>query len=367
LKAAEEFERLGKALPVRSWLSFKTHPVAPLAHEWLRSGRGIEAVSEFEFAAARAVGATAESLLVNGVAKHTWLHRYDVEHLRVHFDSIREAEALHQQALAQHWRVGIRCHVPDEHDARDSRFGGQFGMTRPEAVHALEWLQSSGLDVRGVHFHLGQGARSLSSCLQSMRYVADVCRGAAFSPEYVDCGGGFRSPEPTHPGTVDLATAIGWAGSHFGARLSEIWLENGRGVTEASAALVVRVVDVKERPDGRYVICDGGRTNQALAADHGLHPLLVLPHRRGPATLTTIAGPTCMTDDILGRVHLPDDIAEGDLIVWMDAGAYHLPWESRFSQGLCAVVWCDAANQLSLARERETPQQWSSQWIPTVT
>ena len=60
-----------------------------------------------------------------------------------------------------------------------------------------------------------------------------------------------------------------------------------------------------------------------------------------------------MTDDVLARIALPEDIDPGDVLVWMHAGAYHLPWETRFSQGLCAVAWCDEAERLSLARERE--------------
>jgi hypothetical protein len=69
-----------------------------------------------------------------------------------------------------------------------------------------------------------------------------------------------------------------------------------------------------------------------------------------------------MTDDSLGRVQLPDDVVPGDLLVWMNAGAYHLPWETRFSQGLCAVAWCDEAESLSLARERERADEWVQPW-----
>ena len=47
----------------------------------------------------------------------------------------------------------------------------------------------------------------------------------------------------------------------IGDSLEEVWLENGRFITDASTALAVRVLDVKQREDSRYLICDGGRTN----------------------------------------------------------------------------------------------------------
>ena len=79
--------------------------------------------------------------------------------------------------------------------------------------------------------------------------------------------------------------------------LREVWIENGRFVSEASTALAVRVLDVKERDECRYLICDGGRTNHALAADARPIRCWLMPERHGRERLTTICGPTCMTDD----------------------------------------------------------------------
>ena len=73
-----------------------------------------------------------------------------------------------------------------------------------------------------------------------------------------------------------------------------------------------------------------------------------------------------MTDDVLVRAPLPGDIAPGDLIAWMNAGAYHLPWETRFSHGLCAVVWVGADGTMTLARAHESPASWATRWRSTA-
>jgi diaminopimelate decarboxylase len=339
---------------VRSWLSYKTHPLPRLLEWWIADGRGVEVVSETEFTTAWRLGCRADQVLVNGPAKHAWLGRYPIPRLRVHFDSPRELMALLPLALSCQWRVGVRIHAPDEHDARDSRFGGPFGMTTREAVDALRHLMDAGADVQSVHFHLGQATQQPDAWVRAVDHAASVCEAAAFRPRYVDLGGGLPAPPAAASALVGLWSGIAAARAHFPA-LQQIWLENGRFVTDQAAALAVRVVDVKDREEGRYLICDGGRTNHALAADRGLHPLLLIPERSGPTRLTTVCGPTCMTDDTLGRLHLPEDIVPGDLLVWMNAGAYHLPWETRFSQGLCAIVWADETERLSLVREREHP------------
>ena len=360
LSRAEALERrLGKT--VRSWLSFKTHPVPQLAAAWIRSGRGVEVVSEAEFVTVRALGCPVDQLLVNGVGKHTWLPQTHALRLQVHLDSIAEATALLPIAAAHSWRVGLRCHVPQERDGRDHHFGGQFGLSGDDLHTVVPMLRAAGVAVRGLHFHLGQGQRHQSAYSEALRYLVEVCIANELAPDYIDCGGSIDANPDVDATIDDLASAIGRL-SHDLPSVQEVWLENGRYLTAASAALVVRVLEVKERPECRYLICDGGRTNQALDADNGPHRLLVVPTRAGAESLATITGPTCMTDDRLGRMALPDTIAAGDLLVWLDAGAYHLSWETRFSHGLCAVVWADGDDRLSLARRRETAAEWSALW-----
>jgi diaminopimelate decarboxylase len=352
--ALARLDALSSSIPVRSWLSYKTHPLPAMAAEWLRSGRGVEVVSERELLEVLALDPPIDQLLVNGVAKHTWLPRHRLPRLRVHFDSVFEIDSLLPKALEERWRVGVRVQAPDERDARDPMFRGQFGLSHREAVAALYELQAAGADVQSVHFHLGQHRYEMGAYSRAVEYVAGICEDAGVRPVVLDCGGALPAPVDASCGAAikDLARAIRRAAACLPA-LREIWLENGRFISESAAALAVTVVDVKDRPDSRYLICDGGRTNHALAADTKPHQLLLLPERHDGERLTTICGPTCMADDRLGRWMLPASVDIGDLIVWLDAGAYHLPWETRFSHGLCPIVWFDADEQMSIARQRE--------------
>jgi len=215
--------------------------------------------------------------------------------------------------------------------------------------------------VQSVHFHLGQGRQNSDAYARAVAHTAAICDAAGVVPQTLDCGGGLPA---RHDATAALALeglvdALRLVEARFPG-LREVWMEHGRFVSEASTVLAVRVLDVKERDEGRYVICDGGRTNQALAADRHPHPLLLMPERTGDERVTTICGPTCMTDDRLGRWLLPE-VSVGDIIVWTDAGAYHLPWETRFSQGLCAIVWFDADEEATIARPRERIEEWAHQ------
>jgi hypothetical protein len=68
-----------------------------------------------------------------------------------------------------------------------------------------------------------------------------------------------------------------------------------------------------------------------------------------------------MAFDQLGRRPLPTGIRAGDHLAWLEAGAYHIPWETHFSHGLAAVLWHEGG-KFSVARQAETFEEWWGRW-----
>lgn len=353
----------------RHWLSFKTQPVRPLLHWWREQRRGIEVVSEFELRAALAEGFTPENILVNGPAKHHWLPQFDLREFAVNFDSPAELAALLPLAKKLNWRLGIRILTGEEFDPENPQFPTQFGFAPDEAVAALKKLLRVKARIETVHFHLRSNVSSVQIYERAIAEVAEICRAAKFSPQHLDIGGGVPVRQVLTRGGKIFNGEFGLRAFAEKLRqsvklfpgLRELWLENGRFVSAGSGALVVKILDVKERRGLRQLICDGGRTMQALMSVWEQHALLALPERGGEETLTVVHGPTCMAFDQLARLPLPRSLRAGDHLIWLDAGAYHLPWETRFSHGHAAVCWHDERG-LRLVRERQSFENWWGGW-----
>jgi diaminopimelate decarboxylase len=368
-RALAELDTHFGPLPVRHWLSCKTQPLRPSLRWWRAQGRPIEVVSEFELLAALKEGFPPGRILLNGPAKHHWLPRHPVRGLCVNFDSPAEARALAPLARRLGWTAGVRLLTRAEFDPEAPPFPTQFGMTAPELVETAKTLRRERVRVETVHFHLRTNVTSPAIYERALREAADLCRAARLAPKFVDCGGGFPPPHVlTREGrAVDadfdlraMARVCGRALRWFPAA-RELWLENGRWLSARSGVLVVKILDAKERRGMRHLICDGGRTTNALVSNWEQHELLALPERPGPRCLTTVTGPTCMAFDQLARRPLPRRLRAGDHLVWLDAGAYHLPWETRFSHGLAAVLWHDGS-RVRQVREREDFARWWGQW-----
>ena len=373
----------------RHWLSCKTQPVASLLRWWRQQGRPIEVVSEFELRAALAEGFAAENILVNGPAKHSWLPHLANERewagaeprlgketsapalrgLSVNFDSPSELTALLPLARKYEWSCGVRINTSEEFDPENPEYPTQFGFTADEAAAALKKLLRARVRTETISFHLRTNIPSAQVYQRTIAEIAGVCRAARFSPKYLDIGGGMPVRHVlTRGGKVfdgefglrAFAEMLRQSAKQF-PDLKEIWLENGRFISASSGVLVVKILDIKERRSLRQLICNGGRTMNALTSLWEQHRLLSVPKRSGPPVLTAVHGPTCMAFDQLARIPLPRSLRAGDHLVWLEAGAYHIPWETRFSHGHAAVLWHDERG-LQLARDRQGFGSFWSQW-----
>lgn len=351
------------------WMSVKTQPLPAFVRWWVREGRPVEVVSELELEIALRCGCPPHRILVNGPAKHRWLHRHALHGLAVNFDSVAEVDALSRLAARCRWRCGMRVNTRGEFDPESPSIPTQFGLGPSALREAVRRARRAGLRPEILHFHLRTQLPDAGIIDDAIAHALAMARDAGVVPTVLDIGGGLPAPCVRRAGgeraDAEFSTTAlrGILKRHLTAcpSIRELWLENGRRLLAGTGVLVVRVLDVKEQRGMRHLICDGGRTLHAMVATWEEHNLMLFPARSGPATPTTVVGPTCMAFDKLARRPLPRSVRVGDAVAWMDAGAYHLPWETRFSHGLPAVWWHDGGFA-RLVRPPETPDQWWCQW-----
>ena len=220
-----------------------------------------------------------------------------------------------------------------------------------------------------VHFHLRSNVSSVAIFERAIAEVTAVCQAAKFHPLHLDIGGGVPVRHVLTRGSKvfdgefglgSFAEMLRQSVKLFPA-LREIWLENGRFVSSGGGALAIKILDVKERGGVRQLICDSGRTLNALHSLWEQHALIPLEERVGEEVLTVVHGPTCMAFDQIARMSLPRSLRAGDHLLWLDAGSYHIPWETRFSHGHAAVWWHDKKG-MRLAREAQSFENFWGQW-----
>lgn len=364
-RQAGRLQTVFDGLPVRHWWSFKTLPLRPAIQWWKSQGHGVEVVSEFEWRGAVKMGFGADQILVNGPAKHAWIADHAMDGMRVNFDSLNEIRALAPMAKHRRWRVGVRFNTAGEFNPEYPGVRTQFGLLPEELRAAARLLKRSGLKVEVAHFHLRTNVASARAYREAADEVLSHCESVGWQPTILDLGGGWPAESIRDRAGKWLDASFSWTelkrevnGLLEGrAAIREVWMENGRWLAAPAGVLAVRISDVKEGRGRRTLICDGGRTLQAMVSTWEQHAVEVLRGRGGRRVKSLICGPTCMAFDNLGEHRLPAGLRPGDVLIWRDAGAYQICWETRFSHGLVPVVWI-GKNGVEMVRDAETFDDW---------
>ena len=213
----------------------------------------------------------------------------------------------------------------------------KFGVSVEEAEAVCRWAaQCEGLELVGLHVHVGSQLMDLDPISRGGRVVADLAarlQSTGVSLQHLDLGGGLGIPyDGGH--AVDVAAYARSVLDVVEPTGLTAVVEPGRWIVGPSGVLVTRVVDTKRRDPGPcIVVVDAGMTELLRPALYGArHRLQVLAPRSGPSTTCDVVGPICETSDVLAAGCTMPVPEVGDVIVIRDTGAYGAAMASNYNR-----------------------------------
>lgn len=332
-------------------------------------GVGADVASSGELAFARAAGLGGDALIVHGNNKDDGLLREAArEGAPLVLDAPDEAELAAAAGVA-HVLVRVTLGVDaDTHEAVvTGHHGSKFGLPPAEARALLADALARGLEVLGLHVHVGSQLPDFSAqaeTIQRLAAFAAECRAElGWQARVADLGGGFgirHRPEDDVPAAADLAAAaVASARAAFasaGLSAPAVWLEPGRSLVGRAGVTLYRVGAVKRLAERTWVAVDGGMSdNPRPQLYDARYTALSATRADEPAVETvSVAGMHCESGDVLiDDVDLPTP-RRGDLLAVPATGAYTLSMSSNYN-GVgrpAAVLVRDGAARL--IRRRET-------------
>jgi diaminopimelate decarboxylase len=133
-------------------------------------------------------------------------------------------------------------------------------------------------------------------------------------------------------------------------------LEPGRNVVAPAGALLSRVVDVKQRPDGKlFVILDAGMTELLRPMLYGaFHRIVPVERSDAEEALCDVVGPLCESSDTLGMDRMLPRPRVGDLMAILDAGAYAAVMASNYNRRTTPPEVLVENNRWTVIKRRQT-------------
>ncbi len=332
-------------------------------------GLGADVASTGELAFARAAGFGGDEIVAHGNNKDAaFLREAAADGATVVLDGPDEAELAAEAGVE---RVMIRVTLgvdADTHEAiRTGHHGSKFGLPPAQARALAEDAFARGLDVIGLHVHIGSQLADFDAQAETIALLASFaasCRdGLGWTPHVADLGGGFgirHNLDEHAPDAAALAASAAetarTAFAEAGLPEPEVWLEPGRSLVGTAGVTLYTVGAVKRLPERTWVAVDGGMSDNPRPQLYDA-VYTALSATRADERVdehVSIAGMHCESGDVLiDDVELPSP-RRGDLLAVPATGAYTLAMASNYNGVTRPAAVIVGGGEARLIRRRET-------------
>jgi diaminopimelate decarboxylase len=324
-------------------------------------GADVSTLGELEFA--RRAGIPGERIVVHGNNKSDEELRAAAE-AGARFVVLDALDEVERAAEAGVQRVLVRITPGIEAEThekiRTAHEGSKFGLPPAQALEAIDRARAKGLEVAGVHLHIGSQLLDPQKGLETVDWLKDfAARG--WVPQVVDLGGGLgiRYVEDERPPAIREFVAMLLARLHDGwpGEPPQVVLEPGRSLVGPAGLTLYRVGVVKQASPGlTYVAVDGGMSDNPRPQLYGARYEALLANRADeePTGTYSVAGKHCESGDVLIEGASLPEPRRGDLLAVPATGAYTLSMGSNYNAVPRPAAVLVGGGEARLIRRRET-------------
>ena len=355
------------AYPHAIHYALKANSTLAIARLLKALGSRADANSAGEIEVALRAGFAPGDIVFTGVGKAGAELDYAIAHdvNAINAESAGELDRIADRARAAGRVVRVALRVNPDIDAQShpnistGLKSNKFGVALQDARAIYrERRDVASLRFVGVHIHIGSQittAEPLRRAAAVLTTLALELRDDGVPLEHVDLGGGLGIAYEGRPMITPAEYAAAVLPELRRANIPVV-LEPGRAVVGHSGALIARVVDVKQYPDGRrFAVLDTGMSELMRPALYGsFHRIVPVSPRQTPETPWDVVGPICESSDVFARERLLPDLCVDDLVAILDTGAYGAVMASNYNRRLLAPEVLVDDGAWSIIRRRQT-------------
>ncbi len=261
------------------------------------------------------------------------------------FDEIDRLDGTGQRVLI---RVTPGIKASTHSYIQTGQADSKFGFPLADVPRAVERCAEAGLDVRGLHAHIGSQVFEL----EAFEAVAEVLRGLGDWP-LLNLGGGLGIAYTAEDEPPSIEAYVEALLRHVPEGV-KVLCEPGRSLV-GNAGMTVYTVGTVKRVRGvrTWVAVDGGMSDNLRPMLYDARYEAEIVGRFGGQEVCTVAGMHCESGDVLVRDVPLDEPRPGDLLVIPATGAYGYSMANNYNAvRRPAVVFCrDGDARLVVRRE----------------
>ncbi|MGH9451554.1 MAG: diaminopimelate decarboxylase [Terriglobia bacterium] len=368
LENLQQFKQGLTGLPAEVCYSVKANSSLSLLKLLAQAGAGFDIVSGGELARLQKIGAGQGRVVFSGVGKTQ--EEIDAalaaDILMFNVESAGELELISSRArhLSRRAPVSIRVNPDVEAETHPYISTGQavhkFGVPKEEALTLYRRAAAAPeIEIRGVACHIGSQILDVEPFLKAfdeIKALAELLRGSGQPLKYLDIGGGFGI-RYADEAPLNFSALVDGLGSRLRGSPYRLVVEPGRAIAGNAGLLLTRVLYVKRNSTKNFIVADAGMNDLLRPALYGsFHDVVPVSLTKAGGHVADVVGPICETGDFLARDRVLPDVAAGDLLAILTAGAYGYSLSSNYNSRPRPAEVLVEGKQSRIIRPRETIQ-----------
>jgi diaminopimelate decarboxylase len=347
---SEKIKHLRQVLPQATILyAVKANPSGAILRHLASHGVGAEVITLGELERACRAGIANDKILLGGPRQDRPLieRALELKVLNVSLDSVSQWQlwkTVKAKGINFYPRVNPALDPKTHEHLATGAAESKFGMTVAEAKGVAEDLAQRS-QLAGFHVHAGSQITEASVYDDIFAVLAPLYE--TFKPRHLDIGGGFGVPGFPFETFAQKVTAFA---KKFGPQVT---IEPGRYLVAEAGVLLTKVLHVKHGAL-HHVITDAGMSDLLRPALYGASHPIRAARQTTHTSLVDVDGPLCENADRLGRGITLSEVAQGDLLVVEQAGAYGHTMSSNYASSYRPAEVTVQGETITLVRRRET-------------
>ena len=212
----------------------------------------------------------------------------------------------------------------------------KFGISIHQLPHIVRIVENTGMCINGIHMHTGSDILDIDVFLHAAEILFTTAK-SFHDLEFLDFGSGFKVPY--HPN--DIETNIEELGQKLGERFKSFCKDYGKELTLAfepgkflvseAGYFLTQVNVVKQTTSTVFAQVNSGFNHLIRPMLYGSqHHIENISNPNGRERFYSVVGYICETDTFANNRRI-NEISEGDLLCFHNAGAYCFSMASNYN------------------------------------
>ena len=234
----------------------------------------------------------------------------------------------------------------------------KFGIPVDMMDEVLEIVAANNMFIKDLHIHTGSEIKDVDVFVKGIEVLFDII--PLFKElEFIDLGGGFKVPYKAGDAETNIQLLAQKVGEAFAnhpnpnGKPLQVWFEPGKFMVSECGYLITEVSVLKETKATIFASVNSGFNHLIRPMFYdAYHQITNISNPDGAVQPYTIVGNICETDTFAWDRPM-NEIREGDLLVFANAGAYGFEMSSNFNSRYKPAEVLVKNNEFHLIRRRD--------------